>query len=451
MAASGHAPQQQQVELRTVATAFCRYYFSGVILCAAPSFQDSAKPSPREQAAAQHPVAAPSRENPLSVAQINTHLQRHIETLGAVWAEGELTEWNLRRMHYYGKLRDPETQATLQLALWRNPKLGGKFTAGDKVVLQIAPNYWVPGGTLSFVVQQMEHRGLGKLLQELNELREKLTAEGLFAAERKKPLPFLPHCIGLITGKDSDAERDVLVNAKRRWPNVNFRVVHTAVQGERTVAEVIAALQQLDADSAVDVIVIARGGGDFQHLLPFSDESLLRAVAATATPVVSAIGHEPDHPLLDEVADLRASTPTDAAKRIVPDVAEEFANLTAARSRLYNHVLQRLNTEMLHLASYRSRPVLSNPELLISQQQVEIERWASRALELTERRLHDATRELQANRSNLRALSPLATLQRGYAVAQLLDGTVVQNPQTAPAGTPLQLHLAGGKLRVVAE
>lgn len=410
-----------------------------------PTFEHEAAPNAHSSAPGM------GRDNPLSVKTINTHLKNHIEALGEVWAEGELTAWKLSRGNFYGKLHDLHENYALDLTMWRKEALGNNFNSGDKVVLRLAPSYWAARGTISFTVQEIEHIGLGKILQEITELRQRLAAEGLSSANRKKPLPFLPNCVGLITGKNSDAERDVLVNARARWPGVEFRVIHTAVQGEHTVHEVVAALQELDRDPAVDVIIIARGGGDFMHLLPFSDETLVRAAANTATPIVSAIGHEPDNPVLDDVADMRASTPTAAGKLVVPDVTEEFTKIRTARERTFNALQNRLNTELQHLASYTSRPALRNPEAFLQQQAIEVDRWAGRALELAFRNLHDENTKLQAYRSTLRALSPLETLKRGYAVAQLPNGKVVQNSQQAPGGTLLQLQLADGKIMVISQ
>jgi exodeoxyribonuclease VII large subunit len=293
-------------------------------------------------------------------------------------------------------------------------------------------------------VFEMRHIGLGDLLERLERLRQKLKAEGLF--DHKKRLPFLPGCVGLITGKDSDAEKDVLRNAQLRWPAVRFRVVHTAVQGDRAASEVASAIRTLDADPEVEVIIVARGGGDFQNLLVFSDEALLRAAAACVTPIVSAIGHEADRPLLDEVADLRASTPTDAAKRVVPDVAEELARVQQARSGMRLRITQRLSTEVDRLEALRSRPVLANPLWLVESRADELGRYVSRSRDLIDRcieRAHTGVTELTGQ---LRALSPQRTLQRGYAIAQLPNGRAVRSTEDAPGGTRLLLTVADGKL-----
>ncbi|MEO7147070.1 MAG: exodeoxyribonuclease VII large subunit, partial [Terrimesophilobacter sp.] len=251
------------------------------------------------------PTSAPTVDAPWPVGLLADKLKGWIERLGSAWVEGEITQWGQSGGTVYGKLKDLEIDATVSFVIWSSvrSKLPDDLKQGDRVVALVKPNYWVKGGSLSMQVFDMRHVGLGDLLERLERLRQKLKAEGLFEVGRKKPLPFLPNCIGLITGKDSDAEKDVLRNAQLRWPSVRFRVIHATVQGDRAAGEVTAALIELDADPEVDVIVVARGGGDFQNLLVFSDETLVRTAANCSTPVVSAIGHEADRPLLDDVAD----------------------------------------------------------------------------------------------------------------------------------------------------
>jgi exodeoxyribonuclease VII large subunit len=295
-------------------------------------------------------------------------------------------------------------------------------------------------------VFEMRHVGLGDLLERLERLRKKLAAEGLFDAERKKRIPFLPGCVGLVTGKDSDAEKDVLRNAQLRWPAVKFRIAYAAVQGDRAASEVTAALQRLDADPEVDVIVVARGGGDFQNLMVFSDEGLIRAAAACTTPIVSAIGHEADHPLLDDVADLRASTPTDAAKRVVPDVAEELNRVQQARARLGMRVTRLIAVEIDKLERLRSRPVLASSAWLVDSRAEELSRYVGRGAELMDLLIEKSEVRIRDLRGQLRALSPQRTLDRGYAIAHLTDGALLRDAKDAPAGTPLLLTLARGAL-----
>ena len=390
---------------------------------------------------------------PWSVGVLSAKIKGWIDKLGTVWVEGEITQWGISGGNVYGKLKDVEADATVSFTIWGSvkAKIPDDLGQGDRVVALVKPNYWVKGGTLTMQVFEMRHVGLGDLLERLERLRQTLKAEGLFDLSRKKPLPFLPHCIGLITGRDSDAEKDVLRNAQLRWPAVEFRIAYAAVQGEKAVGDVTAALRQLDADPEVDVIIVARGGGDFQNLLVFSDETLVRTAAACVTPVVSAIGHEADRPLLDEVADLRASTPTDAAKRVVPDVAEELARVQQASARIRSRVTALVSVEIDRLEQLRTRPVLSNSSWLIDSRAEELSRYVARGSELVTLSLDRATARIGELAGQLRALSPQRTLDRGYAIAQLRSGAALRSAADAPSGTPLLLTLADGRIDAVSE
>ncbi len=389
-------------------------------------------------------AAPPTVDAPWSVSLFASKIKGWIDRLGSAWVEGEIAQWGVSGGNVYGKLKDVDEDATVSFTIWSSirAKIPDDLKQGDRVIALVKPNYWVKGGTLSMQVSEMRHVGLGDLLEKLERLRQKLKAEGLF--DIKVPLPFLPGKIGLVTGKDSDAEKDVLRNAQLRWPAVEFRVVHAAVQGDRAVAEVSSAIQVLDADPEVDVIIVARGGGDFQNLLVFSDESLLRVAAACTTPLVSAIGHEADRPLLDEVADLRASTPTDAAKRVVPDVAEELARVQQARAGMRNRVTQRISNEVERLEALRSRPALANPASIIDSRADELGRSVSRSRELIDRQLERASTGITELTAQLRALSPQRTLLRGYAIAQLPDGRALRDAAEAPSGTALKITVAKG-------
>jgi exodeoxyribonuclease VII large subunit len=391
-------------------------------------------------------------ETPWPVALLSVKIRGYIERLGMVWVEGEITQWGASGGNVYGKLKDLSEDATVSFTIWSSvrAKLTADFKAGDRVVALVKPNFWVKGGTLTMQAFEMRHVGLGDLLERLERLRKQLASEGLFDASRKRRLPFLPHCIGLVTGKDSDAEKDVIRNAQLRWPAVNFRVVHAAVQGDRAVGEVTSAIARLDDDPEVDVIIVARGGGDFQNLLTFSDESLVRAAAACVTPLVSAIGHEADRPLLDEVADLRASTPTDAAKRVVPDVSDELNRVQQARARLSSRLTGILSSEIDRISQLRSRPVLVDPRWIIDSRSEDLTRYVARGAELTGRILERAGAAVVELRSQLRALSPQGTLDRGYAIAQLPDGRVLRRADDSPAGTELLLTLASGTVPATA-
>jgi len=392
---------------------------------------------------------APSTvDAPWPVGLLSAKIKGWIDRLGSVWVEGEITQWGVSGGNVYGKLKDLDADATVGFTIWSSvkSKLPADLKQGDRVIALVKPNYWVKGGTLTMQVFEMRHVGLGDLLERLERLRTQLRSEGLFDASRKKPLPFLPQVIGLVTGRDSDAEKDVLRNAQLRWPAVQFRIAYAAVQGDRAVSEVTAGIRQLDADPEVDVIIVARGGGDFQNLLVFSDESLVRAAAACETPLISAIGHEADRPLLDDVADLRASTPTDAAKRVVPDVAEELALVAQSRGRIQTRLTGLLRTEIDRLEQVRSRPSLANPQSLIDARAEELGRYVSRSTELLERIVERSLNQVGELRGHLRALSPQRTLDRGYAIAQLPDGSALRSADDAPPGTRLLLTLAAGSL-----
>ncbi|QEO09581.1 exodeoxyribonuclease VII large subunit [Protaetiibacter larvae] len=397
-------------------------------------------------------VQAPSAEHPWPVATLSGKVKDYIDRLGSVWVEGELTQWNLARGIVYAKLKDLEQDVTVSLTVWSSTlqRLTEQFAQGDRVVALVKPDYWLRGGTLSMVASELRHAGLGDLLAQLEKLKQTLRAEGLFEPERKKKLPFLPQCIGLVTGKDSDAEKDVLRNAQLRWPQVAFRVKHAAVQGDRAAREVAAAIRELDADPEVDVIIVARGGGDFQNLLVFSDEQLVRTAAACETPLVSAIGHEADSPLLDLVADLRASTPTDAAKRVVPDVAEEAARVQQARARIALWVSGLITGEIERIAALRSRPALADPGVLVQTRAEDLIRLVdqgSRLMQLRVERAETGVRELTAQ---LRALSPQRTLDRGYAVVRGADGRIVRDAAETSAGDSLEIRLARGEIAATA-
>ena len=317
-------------------------------------------------------------DTPWPVGKVNDQVKGWIERLGYLWVEGQLTQINFKptwKLSYL-TLRDVQQEKSVQLTCPSSmlQSLSAPLKDGDRVIVHGKPAFYAGRGSFSLWTTEIRHVGIGDLLARIEKLRQQLSAEGLFDPARKRPLPYLPHKIGLITGRGSAAERDVMAVAHDRWPAVQFRVLNTAVQGANTVPEVIDALQQLDADPEVDVIIIARGGGSVEDLLPFSEEALQRAVAAAGTPVVSAIGHEPDSPVLDNVADLRAATPTDAAKRVVPSVAEERAIVAEARSRMAAALRGWVERERRGLDNIRSRPVVADPMTPIRTRREEVER-----------------------------------------------------------------------------
>lgn len=396
-----------------------------------------------------------SPEQPFQVHFIAKSISDWVDQLGTAWIEGELTSYDVRGGHAYAKIRDLNVDASMSIVIWRSvrEKLTQKFAKGDRVIIQAKPNVWVKGGSLSLQVYDMRHAGIGNLLEQLERLRRQLAEEGLFDAERKQRLPFLPGCIGLITGRESDAEKDVRRNAELRWPAVQFRTIYTRVQGDSAAAEVTAAIQELDADPQVDVIIVARGGGDFLHLLPFSDETLVRTAAACRTPLVSAIGHEADRPILDEVADLRASTPTDAAKRVVPDVAEQLDIVDQARSRIRRRITERIMHEQRGIEQLRSRPVLANPVWIVDQRGDELGRLAARGAELVDRHLRYGEDNVRGLSHRLAALSPLGTLKRGYAIVERVDASgsaVVTETGQVATGSALSIRVTDGRIDATA-
>lgn len=375
-----------------------------------------------------------------------------IGRLGFVWVEGQVAQLSRRpgQRTAFLTLRDPSADMSLTVtcpaALLQGPAAG--LAEGAHVVVHARPQFFAARGTLSLAADQIRQVGVGELLARLEHLKTVLAAEGLFAADRKRRLPFLPGVVGVVCGRASAAEKDVVENGRRRWPAVRFRVEEVAVQGPAAVTEVAAALQRLDSDPEVDVIVVTRGGGSLEDLLPFSNETLVRAVAACRTPVVSAIGHETDTPLLDLVADLRASTPTDAAKRVVPDVAEELDRVVALRRRGRTAVRSLLDRNLAELLAARSRPVLADPHSLLRPREQDVGRLRERGRRCLGAALDRATDNLTQTRARVAALSPAATLQRGYAVLQRADGRVVRRPADVARGDPLRARLAEGELAV---
>ncbi|GAA3111322.1 exodeoxyribonuclease VII large subunit [Nonomuraea salmonea] len=349
-----------------------------------------------------------SPESPLPIRTVLQMVGGWIGKLGTVWVEGEITDLSARGGTVFLTLRDPIANVSARVTAPR-----GVYEAtvprpanGSRVVLHVKPDFWVNRGSFAFTALEMRPVGVGEMLVRLERLRQLLAAEGLFNADRKRRLPFLPGTIGLICGRESAAERDVLENSRRRWPAVTFKVEEVAVQGPYAVGEVTEALRKLDADSSVEVIVIARGGGSLEDLLPFSDETLVRAVSACRTPVVSAIGHEQDSPLLDLVADVRASTPTDAAKKVVPDVGEQLSLVRQLRDRGRRVMSGWLDREMSWLTSVRSRPSLADPVRELERRAEQAEALRDRARRSLSSSLDRAADDLAHLRARLVSLSP---------------------------------------------
>ncbi|GAA0605313.1 exodeoxyribonuclease VII large subunit [Kutzneria viridogrisea] len=380
-----------------------------------------------------------------------------ISRLGAVWVEGQITQISARpgTSTAFIVLRDPTADVSINLTCATNlvRSMEPPLTEGSRVVVHGKPSFYAGRGTLSLRVDEIRAMGIGELLARIERLRKLLAAEGLFDPRRKRPLPFLPGTIGLVTGRASAAERDVLTNARGRWPAARFRVVNVAVQGVSAVPQVITALGTLDADPEVDVIIVARGGGSVEDLLPFSDEALCRAVAACRTPVISAIGHEPDTPLLDHVADLRCSTPTDAGKRVVPDVAEETQRIGQLRDRARRALRGWVDRECRLLDALRSRPALADPHSPLRRRAEDVEALRERGRRAVRASLGTEEAALSGIRARLTTLGPAATLARGYAVVQGVaqDGgtSVLRSVADAPPGTRLRVRLVDGAVRAV--
>ncbi|MGW1406289.1 exodeoxyribonuclease VII large subunit [Streptomyces sp. NPDC002403] len=394
-----------------------------------------------------------SAEAPLPVGDVSRLIGGWIDRLGAVWVEGQITQLSRRPGAgvVFLTLRDPSQDISVSVTCFRQvfDRIADVVTEGARVVVLAKPEWYAPRGQLSLRATEIRPVGIGELLVRLEQLKKSLASEGLFALDRKKPLPFLPQLIGLVCGRASAAERDVLENARRRWPAVRFEVRNAAVQGVHAVNQVVQAVKELDDLPEVDVIVVARGGGSVEDLLPFSDEQLIRTVAACRTPVVSAIGHEPDSPLLDLVADLRASTPTDAAKKVVPDVGEELDRVGQLRDRALRTVRGLLDREERGLAHALGRPSMERPQRMVDERASEIDALIGRSRRVLGHLLDRADSELAHTRARVVALSPAATLERGYAVLQRADGHVVRNPEDAGApGEVLRARVSGGEFAV---
>jgi len=390
-------------------------------------------------------------EAPVPVRTVLQAVGGWIGRLGRIWVEGQIAECKKRGNTVYLTLRDPIAAVSAQVICTRPVFDAVSPSEGARVVMFVKPDFNATRGSFALTALEIRAVGIGELLARLERLRKELAAEGLFSAERKRALPFLPGVIGLICGRESAAERDVVQNAQRRWPAVRFRIEQSAVQGPYAAGEVIEALRKLDADPDVDVIVITRGGGSLEDLLPFSDEDLLRAVAACRTPVVSAIGHEQDSPLLDYVADLRASTPTDAAKRVVPDVAEQLALVTQLRDRGRRSMRGWLDREQAWLDGIRSRPAIADPVREIERQAEQVDALAQRARQFLDATLNRAADDTAHMQARLLALSPAATLRRGYVIAQNADGGVVRSAAEVSPGEELLLRFAEDELIVTAD
>ncbi|HEX7353785.1 MAG TPA: exodeoxyribonuclease VII large subunit [Mycobacteriales bacterium] len=386
---------------------------------------------------------ASSAEEPLPLRTVALKITEWVGRLGRVWVEGQVTQVSRRPGTTFLTLRDPVADVSMTVTAARQVVDGLDLRDGARVVCWVKPEVWMGRGALQLTAYEIRPVGTGALLARLEALKKVLAAEGLFAPEHKQPLPFLPRQVGLVTGRASAAERDVVENARRRWPAVSFVTREVAVQGPSSVTAVIEALSSLDRTATVDVIVLARGGGSVEDLLPWSDEGLCRAVFGCRTPVVSAIGHEQDAPLVDFVADVRCSTPTDAGKRVVPDVEEERQRVIRARAALARTLAARLDHERRALERMAAGPLV---EALVARHDGALDTLRRRGLRALGSRLDRAGAEVDGLRSRVRTLSPLATLERGYALALGPAGAVLRSASDVQVDDPISVRLADGSL-----
>ena len=387
-------------------------------------------------------------EQPIALREVAGAVKGWVDRLGTIWVKAQVIELSRKTgATHFLTLRDVSEEVSVAVTLSTTVlDAAGPVSEGMAVTALLKPTVWLKSGRLSYECFDLRPTGEGRLLAQIEHLKRLLQAEGLFDPARKRRLPLLPRTIGLITAKDSAAERDVLVNVRLRWPAARFSIRHALMQGPSSASQVMEAVGQLDADPNVDVIVIARGGGSVEDLLPFSDEGLVRSVAAARTPVVSAIGHEVDTPILDLVADLRASTPTDAAKRIVPDVGQELEGLRRTRQRLIMMTLAWLNAQSASLENLKLRPVLRDPLSRFDVYTEQIRSARRRLNQATTTRLVNESAEVSQAGALVRSLSPASVLTRGYAILVDSDGQVVSSTDNATLGSTLTAQISDGTL-----
>jgi exodeoxyribonuclease VII large subunit len=390
-----------------------------------------------------------SSESPAPVRVVSEAIKDYVDRLGPIWIEGEISELNERSGGMaFMRLRDTSVDMSLSVMCYKNVLAAVQpLPANARVVIHAKASWFTKNGSLTMSAKEIRQVGVGELLARLEALKGVLAAEGLFSADRKVALPKLPRKVGLICGRNTDAEKDVVENARRRWPAVEFEIREVAVQGAAAVVEVSEALRELESIEDVDVIIITRGGGSFEDLLPFSDESLVRLAASCETPIVSAIGHEKDSPLLDLVADYRASTPTDAAKRVVPDIEQEIADINKIRDRIYRRLVSTIDYELNQIAQLRNRPVMKDPSVMVKVRVDELNALRDRSNRGFKSLLEIEKKEIKGVIAHLRSLSPQSTMDRGYSVVQSDDGKIVRDATKLKAGAVLRIRAAKGEAR----
>ncbi len=390
-----------------------------------------------------------SSESPAPVRVVSEAIKEYVERLGPIWIEGEISELNERSGGMaFMRLRDTSVDMSLSVMCYKSVLAAVQpLPANARVVIHAKASWFTKNGSLTMSAKEIRQVGVGELLARLEALKSLLAAEGLFSADRKVALPKLPRKVGLICGRNTDAEEDVVENARRRWPAVEFEIREVAVQGAAAVVEVSAALRELENIEDVDVIIITRGGGSFEDLLPFSDESLVRLAASCETPIVSAIGHEKDSPLLDLVADYRASTPTDAAKRVVPDIEEEISDINKLRDRMFRRLVASVDFELNQITQLRNRPVMKDPGVMIKVRREDLSALRDRAHLGFKALLDIEKKEIKGVIAHLRSLSPQSTMDRGYSVVQSDDGKIVRDATKLKAGSVLRIRAAKGEAK----
>jgi exodeoxyribonuclease VII large subunit len=390
-----------------------------------------------------------SSDSPAPVRVVSEAIKEYVERLGPIWIEGEISELNERSGGMaFMRLRDTSVDMSLSVMCYKNVLAAVQpLPANARVVIHAKASWFTKNGSLTMSAKEIRQVGVGELLARLEALKGLLAAEGLFSADRKVALPLLPRKVGLICGRNTDAEKDVVENARRRWPAVEFEIREVAVQGAAAVVEVSEALRELEGIEDVDVIIITRGGGSFEDLLPFSDESLVRLAASCETPIVSAIGHEKDSPLLDLVADYRASTPTDAAKRVVPDIEQEITDINKIRDRMYRRLVSTVEYELNQIAQLRNRPVMKDPSVMVKVRVDELNALRDRSHRGFKALLEIEKKEIKGVIAHLRSLSPQSTMDRGYSVVQSDDGKIVRDATKLKAGAVLRIRAAKGETR----
>jgi exodeoxyribonuclease VII large subunit len=391
-----------------------------------------------------------SSQSPAPVRVVSEAIKEYVDRLGPIWIEGEISELNERSGGMaFMRLRDTSVDMSLSVMCYKSVLATVQpLPANARVVIHAKASWFTKNGSLTMSAKEIRQVGVGELLARLEALKGVLAAEGLFsAADRKVALPKLPRKVGLICGRNTDAEKDVVENARRRWPAVEFEIREVAVQGAAAVVEVSDALRELESIEDVDVIIITRGGGSFEDLLPFSDESLVRLAASCQTPIVSAIGHEKDSPLLDLVADYRASTPTDAAKRVVPDIEQEIADINKIRDRMYRRLVSTIDYELNQIAQLRNRPVMKDPSVMVKVRVEELNALRDRSHRGFKALLDIEKKEIKGVIAHLRSLSPQSTMDRGYSVVQSDDGKIVRDATKLAAGTVLRIRAAKGEAK----